>query len=345
MAKRPQKRKAGGSQPHAQRGPVSVDVGTLLGQLGLPDPVPLMTAIQEKRGGQALLCLTYNENPPPAHLHLSVRIPLFKVLSDMGNVPKLDLFIRSTGGQAEAPWHIVSLLREFTDELGVIVANLALSGATHIAIAGDELVMTPFAILGSVDPTRKHPLLPQDAEKKPIPTSVQDLKHCIEFIKEQLGESYSSQNLALIISELFKYINPLAIGAVEQSYKLSRLITSKVLRSRKDSLGDEKIENIVDVLSGQYYSHSFPISRDEVESDLGLPVTRPDGELLELILKLDDLYADTFSKQVQANAATGKQRFRVGNVVDSPKHRWACIQTIKEDGELSAEYWHHTCKG
>ena len=84
----------------------------------------------------------------------------------------------------------------------------------------------------------------------PIPISVEDLRHCIRFIREQLEESYQKQNLALIISELFKYINPLAIGALEQSYNLSKLITRKSLGSRNVKLEDTQIEKIVLRVSG-----------------------------------------------------------------------------------------------
>ena len=189
------------------------------------------------------------------------------VLAEMGRVSKLDLLLRTTGGMTEVPWRIVCLLREFTDELGVIVSRFALSGGCHIALSADELVMWPFSTLSSVDPTRQHPLLSRDpATGQPIPTSVQDLKHCIQFIREQFGgekaDGEKAQIPELILSELFKYVNPLALGALEQSYALSRLITEKVLKTRKKApLKPEQINNIVDVLSRRYFSHAFLISR------------------------------------------------------------------------------------
>jgi hypothetical protein len=182
---------------------------------------PIIESLELKRPGSKLLVIVYNDSPPvPSILAPPALAPLMDILSLLGKVPQIDVFLRSTGGITEVPWRIVTIIREFTDKLAVIVPSIALSGATHIAIAADELVMSPFAVLGSVDPTTNHPLLPKDAQGKPIPTSVENLKHCIKFIREQLGESYSQQNLALIISELFKYINPLALGALEQSYNL-----------------------------------------------------------------------------------------------------------------------------
>jgi len=256
------KSKSGVDQHSAKLQPAMVtfqiDMGQLVQAFNLSSAKPIIEDLEQKRPGSKLLTIVYNDMPPvPSILAPPVLMPLQNILSFMGKIPQIDVFLRSTGGITEIPWRIVTMLREFTDKLGVIVPSIALSGATHIAMAADELVMSPFAVLGSVDPTRNHPLLPKDAEGKPIPTSVEDLKHCVNFIREQLGESYSQQNLALIISELFKYINPLALGALEQSYNLSKLISRKCLKSRKKALTDEHIEAVVQQLAGGYFSHSF----------------------------------------------------------------------------------------
>jgi hypothetical protein len=320
---------------------LQIDTNALVGLLDLGQARSLIEPIEKKREGTRLLCVVYNDRGPlQAMLMPAVLNPLTAILAKIGKVASLDVFLRSTGGITEVPWRIVTLLREFSDRLSIIVPSMALSGATHLAIAGDELVMTPFSVLGSVDPTRNHQLLPKDAAGKPIPTSVEDLKHCIRFIREQLGDSYQDQDLAMIISELFKYINPLAIGALEQSYNLSKLITRKCLTTRREPLAEDKIEKIVNQLAGGYYSHSFLISRAEVESDLGLPVRRPDAELTELISRLENYYVERFVKDPQALPAPNSQlRVRLGGVVQVANNGWAIAQIIKPDGELVIDPW------
>jgi hypothetical protein len=345
MVKKPKSRRESGSHPRPTKGQgqvrtLQLDFRALLKKRNLGTAKPLIEAIENKCGGTRLLCLVYNDTgPPPAMLAPAVLIPLERTLSQLGKVPRLDLFLRSAGGIAEVPWRVVSLLREASDKLGVIVSRIALSGATHIAIAADELVMTPYSVLGSVDPKRNHPLLPKDADDRPIPTSVEDLKHCIRFISEQLGDSYPKQNLALIISELFKYINPLAIGALEQSYNLSKLITRKSLKTRKEPLKEDHIEKIVDQLAGKYYSHSFHISRSEVESDLGLPVTKPDAELSNLIADLDNYYTEQFKKIEKVSAPNAEPLFRVGGVIQVADGGWAIVQVLKQDGKMVTDPW------
>ena len=316
-----------------------IDMASLVQSFNLGSAKPMIEALEAERTGSKVLVIVYNDLPPvPSYLAPPALVPLKIILSDIGKVPQIDVFLRSTGGITEVPWRMVTMLREFTDKLAVIVPTNALSGATHIAISADELVMSPFAVLGSVDPTTNHPLLPKDAQGRPIPTSVENLKHCIKFISEQLGDSYPQQNLALIISELFKYINPLALGALEQSYNLSKLISSKCLKSRNQPLDDDHIKAIVEQLAGGYFSHSFLISRNEVETDLKLPVTKPKTELSELMLKLENYYNDQFQKPPipVPNTQFGA---RIGGIIQVANKGWAIVQTLKSDGQLIADPW------
>jgi hypothetical protein len=314
---------------------------TLIAQLKIADAHAKIEALERKRGSR-LICLTYNETIPQLAPVLAPPVigALEQVLAEMGRVPKLDLMLRTTGGMTEVPWRIVCLLREFTDELGVIVSRFALSGGCHIALSADDLVMGPFSTLSSVDPTRQHPLLSRDpATGQPIPTSVQDLKHCILFIREQLGGSADTQIPETIISELFKYVNPLALGALEQSYALSRLITEKVLKTRKKTpLKPDQINNIVEMLSGRYFSHAFLISRGEVESDLGLPVTRPDDELNHLITDFESYYLPEFQK-MEPVAAGAVDKLHIGGLLESTKSGHAIVQLVRPDGSLGFDPW------
>lgn len=205
--------------------------------------------------------------------------PFYEVLESIGRTESLGLFLRSTGGITEVPWKIVSLLREYSKNLTILVPEVAHSGATHITLAADTLIMTELSTLSSVDPTRRHPLLPKDKDGDPIPASVQDLKHCVTFIKEQLGKDHTGSDVATIIKELFGHVHPLALGAIEQSAELSKIVTRKVLATRRENLSTEHVEKIVEQLAGKYFSHVFPISREDVRRDLGLTVTDPSAGL------------------------------------------------------------------
>jgi hypothetical protein len=226
-------------------------------------------------------------------------LPLYHQLEKLGPVPKLDLFLYSRGGTTETPWKIISLLREYTTNLGVIIPYRAHSAATHITIGADEIIMGPLSEISPVDPTRMHPLLPRDAQGESIPISVQDLHHCLKFVRREIKGGDEHQKLVEVYEKLFEYVNPLALGAIEQSYQLSRLISKKVLETHFDPERDqEKIKYIIDKLSGYYQSHAYTIGRKEAKEDLGLSVTYPDTPLWEAIWNLYTYYRE----EVQATS-------------------------------------------
>ncbi len=257
-------------QPQPQPQAFNIDFNALFNANKPAGTKTLLDVLTTERKGVMLALAFVDFLPVNPMLAGDVSLQLEPIVIEIGKVQKINLVLRSTGGFAEFPWRIVSILRGFCDEFEAIVPRAAMSGATHIAIAADNLVMSPLSALGSVDPTRNHPLLPRDPHGNPIPASVQDLRHCLEFVKR----SVPKRELGPIVGQLFSHVNPLAIGAIEQSYELSRLITTKVLGTRKVKLPPKQVDEIVDRLAGKYFSHGYPISRAEVETDLGLPMTK-----------------------------------------------------------------------
>ncbi len=261
--------------------------------------------------------------------------PFYELLQQQGHVETLILFLRSTGGYTEVPWKIVSLLREYCNELVVLVPHVALSGATHIALAGDRLVMSLLSTLGSVDPTRQHPLLPA-GPGGPTPTSVQDLKHTVEFIKTQLGHG-QSREVAQIITELFRHVHPLALGALDQSAELSKLITRKVLRTRRKQLSSRHVERIVERLAGQYFSHAFQISRRDVREDLGLTVEEPTPVQLQAMMDLLDAYERVAGMSASFARQGGMSQVSPGVIFENGTGRRVCYYVT--DGQQTQQVW------
>jgi hypothetical protein len=204
-------------------------------------------------------------------------ISIYDQMNAIGKIPKLDLFLRTNGGDTEVPWRIVSLVREFCDEFNVLIPYRAASAGTALALGADHIVMTPLGVLGPIDPSRTHPLLPRRegaAEAEPI--SVQDMRHAMQFIREAAGTDkempYTPDAMAQIFTALFDKVHPLAIGAVEQTYALSKLIGRQCLGTHMDPEADAaKINEIVDKLCDDYKSHQYQISRDEARK-IGLKV-------------------------------------------------------------------------
>jgi hypothetical protein len=70
----------------------------------------------------------------------------------LGGGPNLDLVLHSPGGSAGAAEAIVTYLRSKFDHIRIIVPHMAMSAATMIACAANEIVMARHSFLGPIDP-------------------------------------------------------------------------------------------------------------------------------------------------------------------------------------------------
>jgi len=248
-----------------------------------PTPAPderqrlcdLLSALEDARESRVIAYWTTDM----AKVSDAVVLSLYDQLSAIGRTPRLDLYLRTNGGQTEAPWRIVSLAREFCEELNVLVPHRAASAGTLIALGADHIVMAPLGVLGPIDPSRTHSLLPRrEGEAEAEPVSVQDMRHAMQFIREAASSRkagsgddespsempYTPDAMAQIFTALFDKIHPLAIGAIEQSYALSKLVGKQCLRTHMDPVKHrDAIQAIVDNMCDDYKSHQYPICRQE----------------------------------------------------------------------------------
>jgi hypothetical protein len=262
---------------------------------GRPDVIPLIEAIEQERKSRVL---AYYLVPGRATMAMDAVRSFEEQLLAMGPQKRIDLWIYSNGGQTEMPWRLVHTIRSLADHFGVLVSGLAQSAATHVALGADEIVMGPFGLLSPVDPSRQHPLLPKGTNledpsqpEQPFHVSVQDLKHAVSFIKREAGDGgLSGEAYAQVVSTLFEKVHPLAIGALEQSYELSKLITERMLCTHMDAEKDaDEIERLVNTMCDDFKSHAFPIGRPEAHR-LGLKVTDAPDTLHQAMTKLERYY-------------------------------------------------------
>ena len=81
-------------------------------------------------------------------------------LDTIGIVEKITLYLYTRGGDTAAAWNIVNLLRQYCDELQVIIPHKAHSAGTLISIGANSIIMTKQATLGPIDPSINTPLNP-----------------------------------------------------------------------------------------------------------------------------------------------------------------------------------------
>ena len=78
-----------------------------------------------------------------------------KVLYAIRTTPKeqqIDVILHTPGGLVIAALQIARALKAHTRRVSVFVPHFAMSGGTLIALCADEIVMSPHAVLGPIDP-------------------------------------------------------------------------------------------------------------------------------------------------------------------------------------------------
>lgn len=173
----------------------------------------------------------------------------------------LDIVLHTPGGLVLAALQIARAVHKHKGKVTVFVPHYAMSGGTLIALAADEIVMSPHAVLGPVDPQLgEHPAasLLKVVSKKPI-----------EEIDDQ----------TLILADI-------AEKAVRQ---LREAVEELLLRTQPP----HKAEELANLLSTGTWTHDYPITFDEAQR-LGLKVT---SEMPPEILQLMAMYPQPVRRQ------------------------------------------------
>jgi hypothetical protein len=83
----------------------------------------LIKQLEEVRTSRVITYLTSDRVPFAAKIALDV-LPLFyDALQLIGKTKKVSLFLYSSGGNLDAPWPIVNLIREYCEEFEVLIPS------------------------------------------------------------------------------------------------------------------------------------------------------------------------------------------------------------------------------
>lgn len=211
-------------------------------------------------------------------------------LDAIGVTPRISLILYSRGGITLAGWSIVNLVKQFCDELHVIIPSKAHSTATLIALGASSIMMTKQATLGPIDPSVNGPLNPQMPGPNPmarIAVSVESVSGYLDFAKS-IGVQSESEVTKLVL-DLANKINPLVLGNVYRSRSQIRMLGRRLLSDHiKDST---KIEKILEFLCSESGSHDYTINRREAANELGLKIVKPDDQKYAVLRTLHQDFA------------------------------------------------------
>ncbi len=303
----------------------------------------LIQKIEKLRNSKVITYLTSDrQGPVSARVAMDVVPVISKQLRAIGKVDKIDFFLYSTGGDTMVPWRLVSMIREYCDKFSVLVPYKAHSAATMIALGADEIVMSDLSEISPIDPSTANVFNPSDPKnpQKKIPISVEDVMAYFDLAKNKFGIQ-KDEELVKVFNKFVDanpQVHPLALGNVNRTHNLIRILAERLLKSHKEPMQEEEIKKIVDYFTEKLYSHQYFIGRKEAKEDLGLnTVTNADQDLSQAMSELHEEYTKEMQLGVLWNPDT---ELGENQSFNKKEYKIALIESAQQENyfELVIEY-------
>lgn len=289
------------------------------------------TLIRTIEGSRSSRVITYLTSDRPGPINARVAMDIIPILSQdlrkIGKTSNIDLFLYSAGGDTLVPWRLVSMIREYCEHFSVLVPYKAHSAATMIALGADEIVMSDLSEISPIDPSTANvfnPTDPQNPQAK-VPISVEDVIAYFDLAKTKFGIK-SDEDLTKIFNKFVEanpQIHPLALGNVNRTHNLIRLLARRLLKSHKTPMKEEEVEKVIEHFTERLYSHQYFIGRKEAKEELGMKtVSFADQNLSKLMTELYDAYKQEMElgkiwnpeNELGLNTSTTKRDYKIAFV-------------------------------
>ncbi|MEM3978767.1 MAG: ATP-dependent Clp protease proteolytic subunit [Fervidicoccaceae archaeon] len=166
------------------------------------------------------------------------------------------MILHTPGGLVLAASQIAMALKRHPGKKIVIIPHYAMSGGTLIALAADEILMDPDAVLGPLDPQ-----IPVGNAVYPAPSVVKVARLKGNNAKDEL----------LVLADV-------AEKAITE-------IQSLIVKLLEDKLGADKAREVAKLLTEGNYTHDYPITVEEARK-LGLNVKTDVPPEVYMLMKL-----------------------------------------------------------
>jgi len=226
-----------------------------------------IAALERKRGSRVILLVHRQETmrllgfPVMRYIDVNDSEDVLRAIQMTDPDVPLDIVLHTPGGLVLAALQIARAIRGQKGKVTVLVPHYAMSGGTLIALAAAEIIMSPYAVLGPVDP--------------------------------QLGQ-YPGASLVKVVEQ--KPINKvddetLILGDVSRKAIVQVKNASRELLMRH--MAQDQAESLADKLATGTWTHDYPISAEEA-TRLGLSVNT---DIPKEVLELMTLYPQPMRQQ------------------------------------------------
>lgn len=218
-------------------------------------------------------------------------VALFDLLRRREAMDEVALYIKSPGGFVESSLKFVHVLRQYVKRIVVLVPAQCASAATIVALGADKIIMGPIGYLTPIDSSMRHELSPiNQINNSLVSVSSDEISRIVRLWLSNAKDHHENPH-----SDLFKYVHPLVIGAIDRSMSLSVKVCTEVLTYHMTDL--DRVSEICRRLNSDYPSHSYPITSREARL-IGLPVEDSNKVLTDLMLELNTMYSETAQRSL-----------------------------------------------
>ncbi len=178
-----------------------------------------------------------------------------------GDETPIDMVLHTPGGLVLAAVQIARALQDHKGKVTVFVPHYAMSGGTLISLAADEIVMSPHAVLGPVDP--------------------------------QLGQQAAASILKAVARKPIEKVDDNTLILADVGEKAIKQVEHTVARLLSDKMSKQKAVALAKKLATGHWTHDYPISAEEAAS-LGLNVST---DIPKDVLEMMQLYPQPTRQQ------------------------------------------------
>ncbi len=229
-------------------------------QLLVNSRLKLISRIEKKRRSRVVLLVHRQETmnllgfPVMKYIDVNDAEEILRACELTDPEMPLDLILHTPGGLVLASLQIAHAIKNRKGKVTVFVPHYAMSGGTLIALAADEIVMAPHAVLGPVDP--------------------------------QLGQYPAASLLKVLATKPPERIDDQTLILADVAGKAVKQLKEGVKELLERSLEPEQAERLAELLSTGTWTHDYPITV-ETARELGLNVST---DMPEEIFQLMSLF-------------------------------------------------------
>ena len=238
-----------------------------------------MRELEESRGSRLIAYFLGDRYPFRAQIAEDAVRPFYEHLKDLQFETRrktVDLFLYGRGGSAAAAARIVGLLRDFADEVDVLIPYKCHNAASLMAMGADRILMGPLGELTAVDPCVGEDRLSTGGLQTEPMRLAGDLKAFLSMLKSTVrSEEHSALSRGALA--LSQGMDAAEMGAVQRVASHFSPMARNLLAARREKLSEQEMRRIIDAMTEKLDPHLSRIDRSEAK-EIGLKLQSPKPE-------------------------------------------------------------------